>query len=187
MGQDGIILKSSNGILWNSVDSTVNANLMEITYANDTFVVVGFGGIILTSTDADTWIPRDSKTENILLGITYGNNTFVAVGWNKTIRTSKDAISWNNISEGTWDDIQFESVIYTSKFLLVGSGGNILTSTNGESWTNSNSSTQSYLYGITYGNGIYVAVGELATINNSNGTTAWTTGASNTFYSITFK
>ena len=111
------------------------------------------------------------------------------MGWNETIRTSSDAVTWDNVSNGTWEDIQFGFVVYKNDlFSAVGSEGNILISLDkGESWNKTTSQTSSYLHGVTYGNELWVAVGESGTIYNSNGLTAWTSGISNTLYSITFK
>ena len=44
-------------------------------------------------------------------------------------------------------------------FVSVGWSGTILTSSDGTSWTQRNSGTSEYLYGVTYGNGLFVTVG----------------------------
>jgi hypothetical protein len=43
--------------------------------------------------------------------------------------------------------------------VAVGKGGTILTSPDGVSWTARASPTGNYLFGVTYGNGLFVAVG----------------------------
>jgi hypothetical protein len=45
--------------------------------------------------------------------------------------------------------------------------GTILTSPDGVSWTARTSGTSNSLYGVTYGNGTFVAVGEYGTILTS--------------------
>jgi len=45
-------------------------------------------------------------------------------------------------------------------FVAVGGGGTILTSPDGITWTLQTSGTSNTLYGIAYGNGRFVAVGE---------------------------
>jgi len=162
---------------------------MEVTYGNETFVAVGLSGIILTSSDTITWTSRDSSTENLLTGVSYGDGTFVVVGWNETIRTSTDTVTWDNVSNGTWEDIQLEFVVYKNDlFTKVGSEGSILISLDGgESWNTTTSQTSSYLYGVTYGNELWIAVGESGTIYNSKGVVVDLAGISNTFYSITYK
>jgi hypothetical protein len=51
--------------------------------------------------------------------------------------------------------------------VAVGSGGTILTSPDGVKWTRRTSGTNNLLYGVTYGNGLFVAVGDRGTILTS--------------------
>ena len=44
-------------------------------------------------------------------------------------------------------------------FVTVGESGTILTSSDGTTWTERNSGTSNRLYGVTYGNGLFVTVG----------------------------
>jgi hypothetical protein len=55
----------------------------------------------------------------------------------------------------------------------VGSSGTILSSTNGFKWTKRNSRTPQELYGITYANGSFVAVGQRGTILSSTDGVSW--------------
>ena len=47
-------------------------------------------------------------------------------------------------------------------FVSVGQSGTILTSSDGTSWTERTSGTSNNLYGVTYGNGLFVTVGRNA-------------------------
>ena len=82
-------------------------------------------------------------------------------------------------------------------YVAVGSGGTILTSADGVTWTSRTSGTIEDLYGVTYGNGLFVAVGYYssglpesnieppsAILSSSDGVT-WTTNSftSTTLYS----
>jgi len=51
--------------------------------------------------------------------------------------------------------------------VAVGDGGTILTSPDGVSWTERDSGTSNWLWGVTYGNGTFVAVGDYGTILTS--------------------
>ena len=77
VGDNGIILTSSDGISWTKRTSGTTKNLYGVTYGNSTFVTVGDNGTILTSSDGTTWTSRTSNTSKDLYGVTYGNNTFV--------------------------------------------------------------------------------------------------------------
>jgi hypothetical protein len=51
--------------------------------------------------------------------------------------------------------------------VAVGEGGTILTSPDGVSWTRQTSGMRSWLSSVTYGNGLFVAVGLVDTILTS--------------------
>ena len=61
---------------------------------------------------------------------------------------------------------------------MVGQSGTILTSSDGTSWDNRTSGTSNFLYGITYGNNTFVAVGHYETILTSSDGTTWTSRTS---------
>ncbi len=53
--------------------------------------------------------------------------------------------------------------------MAVGGGGTILTSPDGVTWTRRASGTTQHLHAVTYGNGLFVAVGSWGTVLLSNG------------------
>jgi hypothetical protein len=106
-------------------------SLSAVACGNNQFVAVGYLGTILTSPDGITWTERTSASAEIL-GIAFGNNQFVAVGYET---------AWNP-DIGRWQVC-----------------GAILTSFDGINWTNRALATNDALYGITYANNQFVAVG----------------------------
>jgi len=69
---------------------------------------------------------------------------------------------------------QFNGIAYNgSLYVVVGSNGNILTSTNGTTWTATVSGTNNNLLDITYGGGTFVAVGANGTVIYSTNGTVW--------------
>ena len=74
-------------------------------------------------------------------------------------------------------------------YVVVGSSGTILTSSDGISWTSRTSGTSNGLYGVTYGNSTFVAVGQTGTILTSSDGTSWTSrtsGISTGLYGVTY-
>jgi hypothetical protein len=63
------------------------------------------------------------------------------------------------------------SVYGNQQYVIVTNSGNILTSPDGESWTTQTSGVSETLYSVTYGNGLYVAVGGNNILNSSDGIT----------------
>jgi len=69
---------------------------------------------------------------------------------------------------------QYNAIAYNgTTYVVVGTGGNILTSINGTTWNSTVSGTTSNLLDITYGAGIFVAVGANGTIVYSSNGTVW--------------
>ncbi len=195
VGEYSTILISPDGINFTLVNGARMhpwpPNLAAITYNNNLFVAVGESGTILTSTDGITWTKRDSGVSWDLQGVTYGNGLFVAVGDGGNIVTSPDGINWIRIDTGT--DYFLSGIGYgNGTFVLVGVGRTtsgcclvdipvcrksiILTSHDGTSWIENNSPTSNCsLRGVTFGDGIFVAVGEGATLTSPDGIT-WSDG-----------
>jgi len=179
-GDNGIILRSNDGISWVSKDLGSITFLRGITFSNNLFVTVGDSGKILTSTDTNSWTSRNSNTLETLNKIFYHNNLFVIIGNNGKILTSDNGTNWTTRSSSTSNHL-FDIIFYNNKYVVVGGEGTILTSENGTSWTSITSGTSLSLHGITYGNNNYYSVGYGGIILNSSNSTSW---SSNTRGSI---
>lgn len=173
---DRVILNSTDGTTWNNFISAAiaNTNFKGVTYGNGLFVAVGYNTFnydsrIMTSTDATTWSNATTTFTDVFLnGVVYGNNTYVAAGGNSTtavIISSTDGATWTDGSPAT---------VYTN---------NTDTSST-RRWTNtspiSNSTNNIHpgFNSVTYGNGLFVAVGygnllHPALIQSSTDGTTW--------------
>ena len=66
------------------------------------------------------------------------------------------------------------SPLFGQSLVSVGNSGTILTSSDGNSWTERTSGTSEDLYDVTYGKGLFVVVGEDGTIITSPDEYFWT-------------
>jgi hypothetical protein len=107
-------------------------SLTSVAYGGGQFVAVGNQGAILTSVDGVNWLQQQSGATNQLNAIAYGKGRFVAVGGEQRYSVPLDQ--------------------YTN--LTV-----VLTSPDGVNWDQHRFENQDELFGITYGNGQFVAVG----------------------------
>jgi len=153
-----VILNSTNGTTWNNFISAAiaNTNFKGVTYGNGLFVAVGFdtsayGSRIMTSTDATTWSNSTTTFNNTFLnGVVYGNNTYVAAGGNSTtafIVSSTDGANWTSRSPAT---VETSNTSIPSGFRRW---------TNTSPISNSTNNILPYFNSVTYGNGLFVAVG----------------------------
>ena len=189
VGELGTVLTSPDGITWTSRNSGTSSNLGDVTYGNGTFAAVNSYGDILTSPDGVTWTLRYSDVVNRITGVTYVNNLFVAVGLaNKgcdsrlcvaepVILFSSDGFGWNQKvpqynPPGPFSPVLYH-VSYGNGIFLALSSGRILTSPDGVTWT-LRYSWRTNLYGVTFRNGTFVAVGQDGTILTSTDGANWT-------------
>jgi len=146
VGQYGETFRSiDNGTSWdNGTCIFLNKTLYGATYENNTFVAVGAGGKIVKSTDnASSWQISTTSREEQLNGIALGGSTLNVVG----------ASGYNYISSNTgssWSRGQLPSTILQT---LSPNGSAYYYNTN--------------LYGVSFGNSTFVAVGDTGKILRS--------------------
>ena len=146
--------------------------LNSVTYGNNQFIAVGDSGSILSSSNCTTWTIKNSGTTTRILSVTYGNELFVAVG--DTNLTSSDGTTWT-IKNSTWVNksstpslfpaLYPVSMTFCNNQFVAVDGGSILTSSDGttfaikRSYENLPLQTIEFLMSVTYGNGLFMAVG----------------------------
>ena len=186
VGDNGTLLTSSDGSTWTDKTSGcgMTENIWDIDLSNSSIgVAVGDNGSIYTSADnGDSCTSRTSGTTVEFNELYYGNSTFVALGDNGTILSSTDGTTWTARTSGTTDSL-YSGTYGNSNFVAVGANGTLLTAsdaTSSSTWTSnytytqdatSTTSVNTHLYGIAYGNSIWVMVGQSGNIyNTSDGT-----------------
>ncbi len=170
VGTSGVITVSSNSVDWTDANKGFRARLFNCTWVNGQFIAVGgrdSGGfltdaVIMTSSNGLSWRTQEFTNTTFLAGIASGGGNYIAVGSAGAVFVSSNAESWTLVSipEPGWD---FTDVTYGSnQFVAVATGfraGGIFTSSDGSNWTKRFNGDDEFLYGITYANGRYVAVG----------------------------
>ena len=117
-----------------------------------------------------TWYQRDSGTTNQLNDILYSHGAFLAVGNSGSVLVSTNGIDWQSRTSGTTSNL-YAVTRGTDRFVAV-SQGLVLTSSDGLTWTNFHVPASS-LSGVSWGNGLYVAVGASGTVLTSPDGLAW--------------
>ena len=106
VGDNGLIITSSDGTTWDNKTSGTSEKIKGITYGNGIYVTIATNGVIYTSTDTDTWTLRSSGTTNDLWAVEFGNGEFLAGGTNVVIK-SNDGITWTQILSSTVQGIVY--------------------------------------------------------------------------------
>lgn len=168
VGDNGLILYSYNGKNWKKSTSAAIYSYNSVAYANGLFVLVGPKGVLATSTDGNFWLYRYSGTKENLTGVTFGNGKWVAVGSNNTLLTSPTAMQWT-VSHPAAGNPHFTDIVFgNTQFVITGMNGQIFLYTGNSPWQKANSNINKNLVGITYGNGLYLAVGSSGAIITSD-------------------
>jgi Immunoglobulin I-set domain len=180
VGYEGTILTSTNGTNWARQNSGTSRDLHALIYAGGQYVAVGRKGTVLTSPNAVVWTSRTTPSTNYLERIAYGGSNYVIAGTHGTILTSSNAINWVARTHPLAAfDVELEGVAYgLGNFVMVGGyyhywiyfeDGDpqlnynvvsaLLVSSNGVDWTDQGVDVGVHLRGVTFANGIFLAVG----------------------------
>jgi hypothetical protein len=153
--------------VWKLDASGTKANLKQVLYANNQFVIVGDSGIILTSTNGSTWNRRTTGTTKCLQSIANGGGHYVAVGDSGTILTSNDATSW---TRQTITPYNLTMVVYgLNEFWATGGAAAQFSSVQGTVWTDATSAGfPATMVCLAFGNGQFVGVGYSKAYRSSN-------------------
>jgi hypothetical protein len=143
-------------------------DIADVAYGKGTFVAVGDQGAIVTSFDGVTWtVVPSSGSKASLGGVAFGNGKFVAVGsvaepghdrLHGCILTSSDGTNWK-VSVKRMNEPLYSVAFLNNEFMVVGGSNCVYTSSDGNVWSSRIVGRASFLSAVTYGGGIYVAVG----------------------------
>jgi hypothetical protein len=205
VGADGVLTTSRNQVDWTaqplvSATGITEPGLHAVTYGSGLFVAVGT--YIWTSPDGVTWTYRPS-TAGPFGGVAYGNGRYVAAGGSYRIytggvppscvdeptkcamATSEDGITWTDRSStsGLTTEPTVGLVFAAGKFVQLGWHQPPYYSLDGLTFTpaqGTNSSLYNHAAALTYGNGLFVFVGDYldcgygGTVSTSSDGITWT-------------
>jgi hypothetical protein len=158
-----------------------------VVWGGNKFVAVGTAGSVIYSFDGIVWtaVPGGVGTIQTLWSVTWSPalGLYVTVGGNGEIWTSPDGLAWTQQSVGVFNEL--ESVTWSPAlgiFVAVGLADpltfaeTVVTSPDGITWT-AQVSVPGFgndLLAVTWGKGMFVAVGPTGVINTSPDGITWT-------------
>jgi hypothetical protein len=167
-------------------------SLTAIAYGSNNFAAVSRSSEIATTPDGKQWT---SRSTDVLLGfnhVAFANGKFVSVGRNGAIRTSDDdGVTWQLPANSPTTSELNGSAGNGSQWVAVGGtpgAGVIVGSQDGSVWSSATPGTN-ILYGVTYGNNQFVAVGESGRILTSTNGQTWnlaTNKYTDTLYGVAY-
>lgn len=156
---EGVILTSEDGIKWIKQKEGDQYYISDIAWNGSILVGVGkrIGGTFQTYTSKDGVNWSASLTSNAYNSIIWDGNKFVAVAYSGAIATSVNGVSWTIVT--TESDKLIDVASNGGRCVAVGYDGIIKASYNENSWENIDTGVNYNFTSITYGNGLFVAVG----------------------------
>ncbi len=191
IGDNGVIVQTTDGINWINITSGTTYNLNNIGYFNDSIaVIIGDTGAILKSIDGgNNWAPILSGTLANLNNIyTVNDSVAYVVGGNNTIlKTIDRGTTWASLLP--FSPTKFESCIATNNNMFAaGTEGSIFRSdATGLNWQMLTTGTNVHLYSLHFPtDSIGYAVGEQGTVlKTTDKGDNWVSQISNTSYNLT--
>lgn len=187
VGSNGTILTSSDGIAWNAQTSNTKIGLHSVMYDGQQYIAVGWDyiiqekpyvtlhSVILRSDDAIKWNVLSVDPQLVLNNIYSNGKIYLISSENGKFLKSDNGKDWTLIDTGfnspsSWTlDVTWNG----SKFVAVGTGGLVLTSTDGSTWSKVRLINQPSLVSIIYDGRQFIAVDENRSIAFSSDGSNW--------------
>lgn len=172
VGDNGTIRwRGDDATAWFIVDSEITEDLHGIAFGVVN-VAVGNNGTIITSGNLNEWSKATSTPTGFatdLLSVSAVNGLFIATGKDGTIlKGTNDGESWvapasENTAIGISGEWLFDSIWDGTNYIVVGSNGTVVTSTDAVIWVTQSSPTNAHLISIITDGTSTLVGGEYAT------------------------
>ena len=171
------LIRNNSWIFYASSDNVSSPGGLDVDAVYNacrTYLMAGKSGsvnVMLRSSDGTTW-DNSSRVNGSVNNIGMGNRVFMAVGDNGTTgyRSVDNGTTWTNVtlpSGGSYKGVTFGNLTFVAVSETTSSTAVVARSTDsGASWDSTTISSPG-LYGVTFGNDIFVAVGDNGTIVRS--------------------
>lgn len=176
IGDGGYVTSSVDGITWDSPKTITGANdWLSVAFGKGKFVAIDWYAPcnVMTSTDGINWTKQSNKLPHIdnrhYNAVRFCNGMFIAVGAAQ-ISTSTNGTTWTRRWQNSYVYEPYDITYGDGKYVTGLGGGWVLTSSDGITWAMKQHQCLIggyYIYGIVFGNGIFVMVGTKGIIARS--------------------
>jgi len=188
VGEGGFIATSSDGASWRQRTSGVSEDLNRVVWLTNRFAAVGNSGRVLVSANGTNWsvIQKNNGPTNDLYAVAgyYGlSGTLMVAGANEVRLLQNNGASWVNqmdpariLPAPNW--AYYCGFAQESFFLLAGQAGMLVegfptNSIDSYVWGSRVDSVRNWVWDVARFPGLYVAVGDLGTVETSDDGADW--------------
>lgn len=151
LGEHGTVLTSPDGVKWSRQVSCTDKGAWYATWNGRQFLAMTLDGIVLSSPDGVSWTCRDSGLDpHAAFGVggpAWGPPGYIAVrygDWSNALAFSRDGVTWSWV----WSAARLYGYCWTgSRFVVIEDGNSLLSSPDGESWTQEELPSSFFSYG----------------------------------------
>jgi hypothetical protein len=192
VGDGGTMLSTGDGTNWTFENSGTSNSLNAVAIFSQgflsfsTIVAVGNAGTILQD-NGGTWETIRVPTTEDLFAVACGNGIFAAGGGIEIppvlLFSQDEGSSWQTApASNFWATFTTQAMAFGgNQFVAFGNPYTIesfyadvaLTSVSGTNWIGLANNPENWMFGATYGNGVFVAVGDAGSINVSSNGQSW--------------
>jgi hypothetical protein len=161
------------------------ASLTGLAFDGTHYAAVGSGASAATSTDGQSWTGHLAPAADANAVVLANSKLYAAADGASVLVSSDGGANWSSVATGATASGGGMSDLHgiafgNSTLVAVGTGGAIVYSGNGTTWTSASSGVTSDLEAVTFANSTFVAVGVGGTILSSSDGMSWTKQTSNT-------
>jgi hypothetical protein len=171
IGDSQTMLYSIDGTNWLSSLMPLNAVWRSLTFGNGRFVAITTNNFKAAySDDGINWVPTNLPALRFWTQVTYANGRFIAISSGQFFAYSDNGIDWVDVNIGfsrNWNAITYGNNKFVASCTDNGSIKFIYSENNGLTWNLGSHSMNNFTSGfisIAYGNGIFVAIRNSASI-----------------------
>jgi hypothetical protein len=132
-GANGTVLKSTDGITWNSVAATTFIGNPSLVWNGFQIFAFASNGVF-SSTDGVSWTQKSATAQSWTETVRWAGGQFFSFGPSGSLKTSDDGVTWVTRSSGTTSELLTVEWSGT-EFLIGGTNGALLASPDGAIWT----------------------------------------------------
>lgn len=181
-GNNGTIITSTDGLTWTTANAALGTNIVfSVDFLNSLYVVGLGNGSVASSTDGITWgTPQPTGTTGTINSVTYDGSNYYAYS-DLSVYRSSNLTAWTLQSNIPATTENFNTLTFANGlFLIGGNAGTVFSTTDGITVTANPIGASFTVSDLTFGLGIYVAVGPTGRIYTSANLTTWTVRNSTT-------
>ncbi|HSX60272.1 MAG TPA: hypothetical protein VLF18_08745 [Tahibacter sp.] len=187
-----MIFRSANGTDWTGAETAHQGEINGAAWNGTDYIAVGEDGLIATSRQGADWHLQQQAEQTNLYTVRWLGDEFLALGYLGDSMRSSNGIDWEPIdiddsATTFWGGVARGNTAVGERTVVVGYRGAVRVSADREHWNGSQMTPvpgDIYMNGVAFGDGKFVAVGDVGAVYTSPDGETWTWRPAPTFTAL---